>query len=94
MAAHPCTRREWLLLRPGAPQNSDHGSYYYYNPSIGGNFNATLVAVYESAKAQGIPYKYILLDSWWYFKGTVSAAGSQALPDRSSQGHGGVASGA
>ena len=34
---------------------------YYYNPK--GDYNATLVAVYESAIQLQIPYKWILLDS-------------------------------
>ncbi len=25
--------------------------------------------VHDVAAQQGIPFKYILLDSWWYFKG-------------------------
>ncbi|EGD83514.1 hypothetical protein PTSG_04123 [Salpingoeca rosetta] len=49
--------------------NTDHGAYYYYNPQSP-NFNETLVGVFESAKQQSIPYRWILLDSWWYFKGT------------------------
>lgn len=37
---------------------------YYYNPEPHGDFNTTLVHVYESAKQLEIPYKWILLDSW------------------------------
>ncbi|EDQ85462.1 uncharacterized protein MONBRDRAFT_34228 [Monosiga brevicollis MX1] len=49
--------------------NTDHGAYYYYKPDAGGDYNSTLVRLWESANKQAIPYKWILLDSWWYYKG-------------------------
>ncbi|QDZ24382.1 hypothetical protein A3770_13p69000 [Chloropicon primus] len=47
---------------------TDNGAYYYYNPEQGKDMNATLVDVYEYSQAEGIPYKNILLDSWWYYR--------------------------
>jgi hypothetical protein len=48
-----------------APPNPHYCSAdYYYNPEPQGDFNTTLVHVFESAKQLKIPYKWILLDSW------------------------------
>jgi hypothetical protein len=41
---------------------TDNGAYYYYN---GGD--AELRAVHDEAQREKIPFKYILLDSWWYW---------------------------
>eukprot|EP01064_Diplonema_japonicum_P022867 TRINITY_DN330_c17_g1_i1.p1 TRINITY_DN330_c17_g1~~TRINITY_DN330_c17_g1_i1.p1 ORF type:complete len:753 (+),score=190.36 TRINITY_DN330_c17_g1_i1:65-2323(+) len=50
--------------------NSDHGAYYYYHPAPNMTLGGTMLAVHAEAMKQQIPYKYILLDSWWYFKGS------------------------
>jgi len=34
-------------------------------------YQDTLLAVHEYAQTEGIPYKHVLLDSWWYTKGAV-----------------------
>ena len=47
---------------------TDNGSYYYYKPQ--GNYDATLRAVHAYAAKERIPYRYALLDSWWYEKGS------------------------
>jgi hypothetical protein len=51
---------------------TDNGAYYYYNtPDIDGQpqtYESTLLAVAAAAKAGGVPYRSVLLDSWWYFK--------------------------
>eukprot|EP01064_Diplonema_japonicum_P018967 TRINITY_DN2766_c0_g1_i1.p1 TRINITY_DN2766_c0_g1~~TRINITY_DN2766_c0_g1_i1.p1 ORF type:complete len:748 (+),score=157.49 TRINITY_DN2766_c0_g1_i1:51-2294(+) len=49
--------------------NTDHGAYYYYHPAPNMTMGATMLAVQSKAQQQDIPFKYILLDSWWYFKG-------------------------
>jgi hypothetical protein len=49
--------------------STDNGAYYYYNTVPGKDYEQTMVAVKEDADARGIPYKYVLLDSWWYYKG-------------------------
>ena len=43
---------------------TDNGAYYYYN---GGE--AELMAVHDAAVEQRIPFRSVLLDSWWYYKG-------------------------
>jgi len=47
---------------------TDNGAYYYYNTEPGMNEQETLLAVKADADARGIPYGYMQLDSWWYFK--------------------------
>lgn len=49
--------------------NTDHGAYYYYNPLPGKTYGETLLAVHNYTSSINIPYKWILLDSWWYYKG-------------------------
>lgn len=50
--------------------NTDHGAYYYYTTADFPNYLEALLAVNEYANDVGIPYRHILLDSWWYWKGT------------------------
>jgi len=50
--------------------NTDHGAYYYYETGAFLNYSQALDAVYEYSVQVGIPYRGVLLDSWWYFKGT------------------------
>lgn len=50
--------------------NTDHGAYFYYNTGKYADYNEMLSAVYEESVELAIPYKFVLLDSWWYFKGT------------------------
>ena len=47
---------------------SRKGAYYYYNPMPGENMLGTLLKVHEYANEAGIPYRHVLLDSWWYYK--------------------------
>ncbi|CAF1499818.1 unnamed protein product [Adineta ricciae] len=45
---------------------TDNGGYYYYNTEQGMNYEATMI----NAKHQiPLPFHYIQLDSWWYYKG-------------------------
>jgi hypothetical protein len=48
--------------------STDNGAYYYYNPR--GDYATTLRAVHAYARRERIPYRYALLDSWWYEKGS------------------------
>ena len=41
----------------------------YYHTDPGKNYEDTLLDVYEYAQEAKIPYTYVLIDSWWYFKG-------------------------
>ena len=47
--------------------STDNGAYYYYKPN--GTYERTLLDVHAYAQAERIPYRYALLDSWWYTKG-------------------------
>lgn len=47
---------------------TDNGAYYYYNTAPGMNEADTLLAVKADADARDIPFGYLQLDSWWYFK--------------------------
>jgi hypothetical protein len=65
--------------------STDNGAYYYYQteghtpgqrvqqPNAdappGKNYEDTLIDVKTYADKEGIPYKYVLLDSWWYYQG-------------------------
>ena len=46
--------------------------YYFYNPCDGtalpncSNYEDTLLQVHDYSRRVGIPYRYYLLDSWWY----------------------------
>ena len=35
----------------------------------GKNYEDTLIDVKTYADSESIPYKYVLLDSWWYYQG-------------------------
>lgn len=49
--------------------STDNGAFYYRGPEHGKNYEDTVLDVHAYAAKTGIPYRYILLDSWWYFKG-------------------------
>lgn len=49
--------------------NTDNGAYYYYNTVPNMNYEETLIEVKKYSDSIGIPYTYVLLDSWWYYKG-------------------------
>ena len=48
---------------------TDNGACYYYNTGPYLNYEQALIAVKEDADEQDIPYRYLQLDSWWYYKG-------------------------
>lgn len=45
---------------------TDNGGYYYYNTEQGVNYETTMIDVAQKIQ---IPYRYLQLDSWWYYKG-------------------------
>ena len=57
--------------------STDNGAFYYYQTEggtpgkygAGKNYEDTLIDVKQYADKESIPYKYVLLDSWWYYKG-------------------------
>ena len=48
---------------------TDNGACYYYSYGNFSDYDAALLAVKEDAVQRGIPYRYLQLDSWWYYKG-------------------------
>jgi hypothetical protein len=46
---------------------TDNGGYYYYNTEQGMNYEETIVNVHHQIP---LPFHYIELDSWWYYKGS------------------------
>ena len=60
-----------LIIVLGLLGGVGYGAYYYYNPMVGQTYEATILAVAQDAKAQRVPYRYWLADSWWYKKGGV-----------------------
>ncbi|CAF4831166.1 unnamed protein product [Rotaria sp. Silwood1] len=45
---------------------TDGGAYYYYNTESGLNYEETVLSVHKKIT---LPFHYIQLDSWWYYKG-------------------------
>lgn len=62
--------RHWLGF------STDNGAYYYYGWHTGHNngndYQDALTNVHEYAVSEDIPYKHVLLDSWWYTKGAAA----------------------
>lgn len=54
---------------------TDNGAMYYYHTEPGMNEEETLLGVKAYADEAGIPYGYLQLDSWWYYKEDVSRGG-------------------
>ena len=52
--------------------STDNGAYYYYQTEPGKTYEETLLDVAAYAKRAAIPYRYVLLDSWWYFRGATA----------------------
>jgi len=49
--------------------STDNGAFYYYHTEAGKNYEATIIDIQADAEHRGLPYKYVLLDSWWYYQG-------------------------
>jgi hypothetical protein len=58
---------------------TDNGGYYYYNTEQGQNYEQTIINAAEQIK---LPFHYIQLDSWWYYKGLNDGVSEwRARPD-------------
>ena len=51
---------------------TDNGACYYYNTGTYLNYEDVLLAVKSDADQRGIPFRYVQLDSWWYYKGVAN----------------------
>ena len=61
---------------------TDNGACYYYYTGEYDNYEEALIAVKENAVKNGIPYQYLQLDSWWYYKGVGGGVKNWApMPD-------------
>ena len=49
--------------------STDHGTYYYYYTEPDKDYQDTMIDVKKYLNSIGLPVKYVLLDSWWYYKG-------------------------
>ena len=52
---------------------TDNGAYYYYMTEPSKTYTETLVDVLGYANAAAIPFHYMQLDSYWYYRGTPSS---------------------
>ena len=59
---------------------TDNGAYYYYHTEQDKDYEATLKDVAAYALQAGIPYRHMLLDSWFYYKGKGPHARAQPPP--------------
>ncbi len=59
---------------------TDNGAQYYYNydPRLG--YAGTLEALVKRYRAEGIPIRYLQLDSWWYYKSLTEPTGKTGAP--------------
>lgn len=62
--------------------STDNGAYYYYHTEAGKNYEETIIDVRADAEHRGLPYKYVLLDSWWYYQGCDNGCGVVAWDAR------------
>ena len=49
--------------------STDNGAYYYYQTEPLKNYQETMLDVKAYHDKLGLPTKWVLLDSWWYYKG-------------------------
>ncbi|CAD5111385.1 unnamed protein product [Dimorphilus gyrociliatus] len=47
---------------------TDNGAYFYYNTLKNKTYEESLYEVYKYSQKAGIPYRYLQIDSWWYYK--------------------------
>jgi len=59
---------------------TDNGATYYYNYDKGMGYAGTLLALRRRYAQEGIPIRYLQLDSWWYQKTRTSPAGKEEGP--------------
>jgi hypothetical protein len=57
---------------------TDNGAAYWYNYEHGLGYAGTLEALVQRYRKEGIPLRYLQLDSWWYSK-TLRGPGGEAL---------------
>lgn len=48
--------------------STDNGAYYYYYTDNFDNYEEVVKAVKDYSVKVGLPYRYMQLDSWWYYR--------------------------
>ena len=63
--------------------STDNGAFYYYGSEPNKTMEQTILDVKAYADEAGIPYRHVLLDSWWYYqaKDTGAVTNWTARPD-------------
>jgi hypothetical protein len=63
---------------------TDNGAayWYHYEPDLG--YAGTLETLVRRYREEGIPLRYLQLDSWWYFK-TLTGPGGELLKPKNSE---------
>jgi hypothetical protein len=59
---------------------TDHGGEYYYHYDRKRGYAGTLEALVQRYRDEGIPIRYLQLDSWWYYKTYTDPAGKTGKP--------------
>jgi hypothetical protein len=63
------TRAARPQISPSCSYWTDNGAcYYYYNGNFS-DYEKLMLAVKADADKMGLPYRYMQLDSWFYYKG-------------------------
>ena len=56
---------------------TDNGATYYYNYDVQKGYEKTLLDLMAYYRKQGLPFRYLQLDSWWYPKTFTSPSGKK-----------------
>src|SRR5256885_2363179 len=59
---------------------TDHGGEYYYDYDRDLGYAGTLEALVQRYRDEGIPIRYLQLDSWWYYKTYTAPNGRTGKP--------------
>jgi hypothetical protein len=59
---------------------TDNGAAYWYNYDQTKGYQGTLEAIVDTYRAEGIPLRYMQLDSWWYHKTLMDPSGKTQKP--------------
>ncbi|AIF48845.1 hypothetical protein [Dyella japonica] len=86
------------ILRYIGVLTDNAGGHYYYNYEYaeGLNYEESLVRFFERSREAGLPFGYLQLDSWWYYKSSwnphekVGRIKNPALPDEDWNRYGGL----
>jgi hypothetical protein len=86
------------ILRYIGVLTDNNGGHYYYNYEYaeGLSYEESLVRFFERSREAGLPFGYLQLDSWWYYKSSwnphekVGRIKNPALPDQDWNRYGGL----